>query len=282
MSLAIDIVFYAACVLFAAAAFTSYLYLRADKTGMLGVTQRALTVAAVLLFAAFCLRWASFGRIPLTNMVDIVNLLLVMSTVIVMVLVRREPLRPLVCYYAPPLAALSLLNVILSFGKLHAEPKALNDVFLAIHVGLAFLAYALFLIASLTSAVYIVQARRLKTPQSSATAAKLPPLEHLDATLFRLIAWGYPFFAITLILGFIGAYLYPNELDPRWWLSAKILYAVFMAALYSFSFHSRRLGLLRGQKLAYVMVIGFGVMLAIYLLLGVTDLKDLGFWSAPA
>jgi HemX protein len=282
MSLAIDIAFYAAFGLFGAAAVTSYLYLRADKEGMLGVTQRAIGMAAGLLFVAFCLRWASYGRIPLTNMVDIVNLLLVMSTVIVLALVRRDSLRALVCYYAPPLAALSLLNVLLGFNKLHQEPKALNDTFLAIHVGLAFLAYALFLIASLTSFVYIVQARRLKSPQTSARTAKLPPLEHLDATLYRLIAWGYPFFAITLILGFIGAYLYPDELGARWWLSAKIFYAVFMAALYSFSFHSRRLGLLRGQKLAYVMVIGFAVMLAIYMLLGVTGLKDIGFWSTGA
>ncbi len=282
MSLAIDIAFYAAFALFGAAAVTSYLYLRADKEGMLGVTQRAIAVAAGLLFVAFCLRWASYGRIPLTNMVDIVNLLLVMSTAIVLTLVRRESLRALVCYYAPPLAALSLLNVLLGFNKLHQEPKALNDTFLAIHVGLAFLAYALFLIASLTSFVYIVQARRLKSPQTSAGTAKLPPLEHLDATLYRLITWGYPFFAITLVLGFIGAYLYPDELGARWWLSAKIFYAVFMAALYSFSFHSRRLGLLRGQKLAYVMVIGFAVMLAIYVLLGVTGLKDIGFWSTGA
>ena len=72
----------------------------------------------------------------------------------------------------------------------------------------------------------------------------------------------------------------PDELGVRWWLSAKILFAVFMAGLYSFSFHSRRLGLLRGQKLAYVMVIGFGAMLAIYLLLSVTNLKDAGFWSS--
>ena len=282
MSMAIDIAFYAAFALFGAATVTSYLYLRADKEGMQGVTQRAIAVAAGLLFAAFCLRWASYGRIPLTNMVDIVNLLLVMSTVIVLVLVRREPLHPLVCYYAPPLAALSLINVLLGFNKLHQEPKELNDVFLAVHVGLAFLAYALFLIASLTSLVYIVQARRLKAPQTTARTAKLPPLEFLDATLYRLITWGYPFFAITLILGFIGAYLYPDELGARWWLSAKILYALFMAALYSFSFHSRRLGLLRGQKLAYVMVIGFAVMLVIYVLLGVTGLKDVGFWSARA
>lgn len=282
MSLAIDIAFYTAVGLFGAAAVTSYLYLRADQGGMRGVTQRAIAVAAALLFAAFCLRWASYGRIPLTSMVDIVNLLLVMSTAIVLVLVRRESLRSLVCYYAPPLAALSVLNVAVSFRALHEAPKELNDAFIAVHVGLAFLAYALFLIASLTSAVYIVQARRLKSPQTSAETAKLPPLEHLDATLYRLIAWGYPFFAVTLVLGFIGAYLYPDELGARWWLSAKILYALFMAALYSFSFHARRLGLLRGQKLAYVMVIGFAVMLAIYMLLGVTGLKDVGFWSATA
>jgi len=282
MPIVIDIAFYAAFALFATATVTSYLYLRGDRPNMLGVTQRAISIAAGLLFIAFCLRWANYGRIPLTTMVDIVNLMLVMSTVIVLMLVRSEPLRPLVCYYAPPLAALSLMNVALGFNKLHQAPKELNDVFLAVHVGLAFLAYALFLIASLTSAVYIVQARRLKSPLNSARTAKLPPLEYLDATLYRLIQWGYPFFAITLVLGFIGVYLYPDELGVRWWLSAKILFAVFMAGLYSFSFHSRRLGLLRGQKLAYVMAIGFGAMLAIYLLLSVTNLKDAGFWSSAA
>lgn len=280
MPIVIDIAFYAAFALFATTTVTSFLYLRGDRPNMLDMTQRAISIAGGLLFVTICMRWIYFGRIPLTTMVDIVNLLLFMSTVIVAILVRKDMLRPLTCYYAPPLAALSLMNVALGFNKLHQAPKELNDVFLAVHVGLAFLAYALFLIASLTSAVYIVQARRLKSPLNTARTAKLPPLEHLDATLYRLITWGYPFFAITMVLGFVGVYLYPDELGVRWWLSAKILFAVFMAGLYSFSFHSRRLGLLRGQKLAYVMVIGFGAMLAIYLLLSVTNLKDAGFWSS--
>lgn len=282
MIYAIDATFFAAVAFFVAAGFTSYMYFRSEGEAMLIATRRVVAVAAVLMTFSFFLRWAAYGRIPLTEMVDILNVLLVMSAAIILPLVKRESLRPLLCYYAPPLAVLAAFNAIAGYGRLHHAPKELNDAFVAFHVGLAFLAYALFFVASLTSFVYIVQARRLKSLQTTARMAKLPPLEHLDATLFRLIKVGYPFFAITLILGFIGAYLYRDELGTTWWLSAKIFYAFFMAALYSFAFHSRRLGLLRGQRLAYVVVIGFAVMLALYMLLGVTGLKDYGFWSQGA
>ena len=52
-----------------------------------------------------------------------------------------------------------------------------------------------------------------------------------------------------------------------------------MVALYSTAFHGRRIGLLRGQKLAYLVSVGFTVMLGSYLVLGLMNLQDYNFWG---
>ncbi|HRI87714.1 MAG TPA: cytochrome c biogenesis protein CcsA [Candidatus Hydrogenedentes bacterium] len=280
MTLAIDITFLVAVCLYVVAAVMSYVYLQGGKNSVLRATHHAVVGGAVLLFLLFCMRWATHGRLPLTTMVDVLNILILTATAVVLPLVRRENVRALLCYYAPPLALLAVFNGIVGRASLRTVPKELNEAFVAMHVGPVIIAFALFFVASLTGFVYIVQAQRLKSLRTNATPAKLPPLEQLDATLFSLIRWGYPLFVVTLLLGFFGAYLFPEELDANWWRSPKILLAVATAALFSFSFHSRKLGLLRGRKLAYVVVVGFTVMLAIYLLLQSTGLKDYGFWSA--
>jgi len=282
MLYAIDITFIAAVALFCVAAVASFVYWRGINDAALDMTRYAVAVAAALLFCSFCLRWASHGRIPLTTMVDVLNVLIVTVAAVVLPLVNQPNLRPLLCYYAPPLAVLAVFNAIVGRSMLHTVPKELNETFVALHVGPVIVAFALFFVASLTGVAYIIQARRLKSLRTTTAPAKLPPLEHLDSTLFNLIKWGYPFFGLTLVLGVIGAFLFPDELGNNWWLSPKIVLAIFTAMLFAFSFHSRNRGLLRGQKVAYVVVVGFAVMLAVYLLLESTGLKDYGFWSKPA
>lgn len=279
MNVAVDIFFYLGLALFVLATGAALAYLRNGAARMLTTEAGLLAVGGVALLITFGLRWAMYGLLPLTNMGDSLNLFVILGTAIALFIAHSNNVRTLLCFYGPALAALYLFNAISGHTFLHEQPKPLNGVFLAVHVGLAFLAYSLFFVASLTSVAYVFQARNLKRLNTTGLFHKLPSLEQLDRSLFKLITYGYIFFAITFVLGFIWAHVDADELGARWWMSPKIMRALFMVILYSVAFHTRRLGWMRGQRLAYLVFVGFGLLLASYMALGLLQLEDFYFWS---
>ena len=124
---------------------------------------RRLTGAGAIAFAAnLGLRWYLWGALPLTNTTDSLDLLTVLTTLVMLLALRQTGALVLVPFYAPPLAAIALLNAAVAHTNLYEAPRALPSVPLGVHVGLAFLAYALFFAASATSVAYVCQARTLK------------------------------------------------------------------------------------------------------------------------
>jgi hypothetical protein len=49
---------------------------------------------------------------------------------------------------------------------------------------------------------------------------------------------------------------------------------------YAIAFHGRQFGWLRGQKLAYVIFVGFTGLMLVYLSLGIANYSNLDFWRA--
>lgn len=280
MILATDIALYAAAAFYVAAALAALLYLRRDAPSLLAWAYGFTTTGMVLLAVVFGLRWAYWQRLPMTTVTDVVNLMTLIASVLILFLVRPASMRAMLSFYLPPLVPLCLIAALLARRDFHQAPRDLSGMFLAVHVGLAFLAYALFLGASITSLAYVFQTQRLKRRQITGLFQKLPSLERLDHVLFRLISFGYPFFVITMILGFVWARLHPELLGDHWWLSPKIALSVVMVVFYALAFHARRRNRLRGPKLAYFVFVGFFVLLATYLVLGVLNLNTYNFWES--
>ena len=268
MPLILAIPFYMAIAAYMAAAAMSIAHIRGVGDSILLNAKRAAAAGNTLLLLVFIIRWAQWGRPPFTGMGDSLNLFLILSTGIILTVQRQDALRPLMCFYFPALAVLAGLTAIIAPKYLVEGPRELNSLLLTIHVGLVFLAFALFFVASLTSVAYTFKAQHLKRHQTTGFFQKLPSLEQLDTTLFRLIGAGYPVFAITLVLGLLWAWAQRDSLGAYWFISPKVVFAVVMVLFYATSFHVRRFGLLRGPKLAYVVFVGFTILLATYLVLG--------------
>jgi ABC-type transport system involved in cytochrome c biogenesis permease subunit len=213
---------------------------------------------------------------------DSLVLFLVLCTGIIPTVQRRAEMRPLLVYYFPALAILAIVSGLAGPRYLDEAPKALNGLLLTVHVGLVFLSFALFFVASLTSAAYAVKAQRLKRRTTGGFAARLPSLELMDDTLFQLIGAGYVSFVVTALLGVGWAWAERGLLGEYWFVSPKIIFSFAMVGLYAVSFHARRFGLLRGPKLAYLVFFGFTTLLAAYLVMGLFQVGGASFWgSAP-
>jgi HemX protein len=280
MSIAIYAAFFGAVVLVCAAAALSSAYLvfrRNDR--FLGAAWALGLGGCVLLGMAGLLRAAAWGKVPLTEPIDFINLFLFMVALAGVGLTRSGRTRALLAFYLPPVALLALLAAAYAVPDLGSAPKALPNTLLIAHVTPAILAYGLFFTASLTSIAYVFQARRLKQRSTAGLFQKLPSLENLDRTLYTLIGLGYPVFVVTLTLGLVWAWLDRALLSPTWWLSPKIFVSGCMVVFYAFAFHGRQLGRLRGPKLAYTLFV-FGAFLAAYLVLKTIAFSEYNFWVA--
>jgi ABC-type uncharacterized transport system permease subunit len=281
-------VFYLGVALHIAAAAAVLHYLKQGSNSSLLLAQRKTMAGILCLTASLLLRWITWNQVPLTISVDIMSLFLVLGSAIAILVAWNDQRRALLAFYLPILALLGVVAAVVAHPDLGEEPKllsldvsqkSLTGVLLIVHVGLAFLAFALYLIASLTSFAYIFQSRHLKKHKTSNLFMKLPSLEQLDTTLFLLIRIGYPAFVLTFILGLFWSWLARDLLSNTWWMSPKILLSVAMAILFSLCYHSRRLGWMRGPKLAYFISGSCGSLLAIYMSLVLLRISNHNFFG---
>lgn len=279
MAIVTSISFYLATAAYLAAAGLSLMFARGADDAVLNRAKRTAAAGNVLLAVVFVVRWSQWGLLPMTGFTDSLNLFVIFCTGIVLTVQRNPTMKPLLVYYLPALALLSLVSASVAHQHLGESPKALNSAFLSFHVGLVFFAFALFFVASLTSMGYMVKARHLKQRDMSRFQRLLPSLEQLDRTLYGLISVGYPVFVVTLALGFVWAWADRELLGPTWFLSPKIIISFVIVGLYALSFHTRRFGLLRGPKLAYLVFFGFMGVLIAYLALNWLEVAKVTFWG---
>ncbi len=268
------------CYLFAAG--LALRFVRTPDESPLVLAKRVAGLGNTLLLAVFIYRWWKFGAVPFTGLGDSLGLFIVLCTGIMLLVQRQAGMRPLLVYYLPAVAVIASIAGLVAPRYLDAPPKALNGLLLTVHVGLVFLSFALFFVASLTSVAYAFKAHRLKRRATSGLSARLPALEQLDQTLYRLIAAGYPSFIVTALLGLGWAWGQRDLLGDYWFISPKILLSYGMVALYAISFHARQFGSLRGPKLAYLVFIGFSFLLAVYLVTGIFQVGGAEFWGAES
>lgn len=279
MHIAGAVAFYIGVTVYTAAGLASVSCLRSARNGRLVLAKGLLVGGGVCLIATFILRWVLWRALPLTTMTDSVNLFVVLTTVVMFWTVRHAKTPVLLSFYLPPLAVVCLVNALVAHRFLYEPPRALPGLPLSIHVGLAFCAYALFFVANMTSVGYIFEAQHLKRHETIGTWQRLPSLEKLDQTLWRLIYCGYPLFVVALLLGLIWSWADRDLLGPHWWLAPKVTLSWVMAIFYAVAFHARRSGWLRGPKLACLVVIGSSFLLLMYLVLAATNLRGYEFWG---
>jgi ABC-type transport system involved in cytochrome c biogenesis permease subunit len=274
--------FYLAVGSYLLAAGLALRFVRTPDESALVLAKRAAALGNTLLLAVFIYRWWKFAAVPFTGLGDSLSLFLVLCTGIMLLVQRRPGMRPLLVYYLPAVALIAVIAGLVAPKYLDAAPKELNGVLLTMHVGLVFLSFALFFVASLTSVAYAFKAHQLKRRATTGLSARLPALELLDQTLYRLIAAGYPSFIVTAVLGLGWAWGQRDLLGDYWFVSPKILLSYAMVALYAVSFHARQFGALRGPKLAYLVFVGFTFLLAVYLVTGIFHVGGASFWGAES
>ncbi len=100
-----------------------------------------------------------------------------------------------------PVAAVASL-IPLAVANPHRFPYA-GEPWAALHVGVALISYALFLVAALQALVLMGLERRLHGRLPDRGASELPPLLTLERFLFRLVTVGFVLLTVTLASGML-------------------------------------------------------------------------------
>jgi len=203
------------------------------------------------------------GNMPVTNFAQSLAFLAWLTALAGLALIVRFRM-PVVGGFVAPIVFMVLLAATLMATHRHlAVPVTLRSVWLPIHVTLAFLGYALFVLATGVSFVYLVYERRLKAKRALlAYVESTPSLEKLDRVNYHLLGWGFLMLTLAIVSGAIWAdKTWGNfwSWEPResWSLAIWLLYAALL--------ESRLTAGWRGRRAAALTIVLFTVLLGSFL-----------------
>jgi ABC-type transport system involved in cytochrome c biogenesis permease subunit len=136
-------------------------------------------------------------------------------------------------------------------------PPVLDTYWFELHVALAFFAYALFAVAALLGALYLVRGKE----GGPAPGEPVPRRSFLDLQ-YRAALVGYTFFSLSMISGGIWGYY---AWGTYWLWTPKELWTSILWLFYSLYLHLRLKGNTWDKGFAWMGIAGFLVTLFTYL-----------------
>jgi cytochrome c-type biogenesis protein CcsB len=203
------------------------------------------------------------GNIPVANFAQSLSFLAWLTALASLVLIIRLRLAIVGAFVAPSvLLALGSSFLATPNGSL-AMPDTLRSFWLPIHVTLALLGEALFVIAACVSLVYLVNEARLKAKRPFGPSDESSPsLEKLDRINYRLLGWGLGALSLAILTGAIWA---EGTWGRFWSWEPRELWSLVTWILYAALLESRITIGLRGRRAAALTLVFFTVLVGSYL-----------------
>lgn len=232
--------------------------LPAVASGVLG----AGVVAHVWALAVFTGRWHELPLVGLGPSLSTLALLVGVGTLMASTLIRARAVGLVLI----PVVVL-FVGAALSVGVQPAgEAQAYRGVWFVLHVVFAFVGYVGLTVAFAAGLMYLLQFRELKSKHFGAIFRFFPPLDTLDRLGRQGILLGFPFLTLAMVLGWAWSTRFhggaPLETGKLAWV--LISWIVFAGALLA-----RLGGGRRSQRGALASVIGFVLVVVVYLVLRV-------------
>ncbi|GJN97171.1 c-type cytochrome biogenesis protein CcsB [Mycobacterium marinum] len=217
-----------------------------------------------LLLACIVLRGLATMRVPWGNMYEFINLTCMSGLIAGAVVLRRPQYRSLWVFLLLPV--LILLTVSGRWLYTNAAPvmPALQSYWLPIHVSVVSLGSGVFLVAGISSILFLLRTSRLGAPDSqpaeSALARlvqRLPDAQTLDRIAYRTTIFAFPVFGFGVIFGAIWA----EQAWGRYWgWDPKETVSFVAWVVYAAYLHARSTAGWRDRKAAWINVAGFVAM----------------------
>ena len=203
-------------------------------------------LAAACLLVILAWRTADSGRLPLANMYEF-SVFMVFVILLGYFFIRRA-LTAVEFDLAVSLLLTLLFAMLASLpSDLRPLMPALQSRWMTAHVATAIMAYSAFAIAFCLGIIYL-----FRTNQED------PSLKVIDRQVYRLVVWGFALLTLVIITGAVWA----EEVWGNWWSwDPKETWSLVTWVVYAAYLHARRTKEWRGRRSAWLVVIGFLVVL---------------------
>ncbi len=194
-------------------------------------------------------RTVESGRPPFWSFPEAVSVAVWTAVLLALWTERQSGIKVLGAFVLPVVVVLSISRTVAMPG-LDAIAPTLHNTWITVHVILALLGIAAFVLNFAGGIMYLLQERQIKGRRPGAFYYRLPSLETLDRLTFRTLTLGFPFLTVGLMLGALWA----GRLDPLIASSAVawVIYALTLAG--------RAVAGWRGRRAAYFAIIGFAAL----------------------
>jgi ABC-type transport system involved in cytochrome c biogenesis permease subunit len=235
----------AAC-LYGVGLLHSMLVLLRRKQALYPIALGTFRVAVVLQGVALVELAMAYGRLPLDNFFDTLNLCGFLIALVFLFVIWRYD-------FSSTAVALFPLVFLMTLVASIRQPVAswpnvqVRDAWLIVHIVLVLAGYAALLLTAVASVFYLMQERRLKSKKANALLEKLPPLATLDNVISVSMGIGF----VLLTLGVIFAVTWASvESGTRWIGAPQIQLSLFTWLLCLVMIFLRASAGWRGRKAA--------------------------------
>ena len=235
------------------------------RTIMLWGTVTGAAALAVQL-AGIILRWwesyqIGYGHAPLSNLYESLVFAAWAIMLIYLIMEHRTKQRALGVFPAL-FAFLAMAYASFSTGvnsKIQPLLPALKSNWLIAHVVTCFIGYAAFAVSFGISILYIT--RESKRDISGSTQSLLPDLRQLDEINYQMVLFGFLWLSLGIITGSVWADL---AWGAYWSWDPKETWSLITWLIYAALLHARTMKGWRGNRVAWLSIIGFGCVLFTY------------------
>jgi len=210
-------------------------------------------LALAFISAALIFRTIAVGHGPFSNMYEFSVAFSWGVLAAYVYFERRYHLRALGLIALPVALLLLLYATTIPSTAEPLVPALQNNLLLTTHVAVAIVAYGGFAVAFAAAALHLVG--------SYTGSRRLPRLELLDEISYRAVVIGFPFLTLTIVLGAMWA----NVAWGRYWgWDPKETASLVTWLIYGAYLHARVVRGWRGNRAAWLLVVGFAAVLFTY------------------
>lgn len=194
------------------------------------------------------------GRPPLSTLSEAVSVAVWVVVLLAMILERQAGVRVLGAFVMPVALLLSLKSTV---GRPPTLAPALGNAWVLLHIALALIGIAAFVLNFAGAVMYLLQERQIRAKRPGRFYYRLPALETLDHLTYRTLALGFPFLTTGIILGAVWArtsWGSPFAPDP------VAFFSIVAWVIYAGTLAGRAAGGWHGRRAAYYAIIGFAAL----------------------
>jgi cytochrome c-type biogenesis protein CcsB len=204
---------------------------------------------------ALVVRAVEVGGPPVGSLPEAVSVAVWVIVLLEMLAERQYGVRVLGAFVMPIVVVLGLKA---SAARPDTLGPALGSAWIWVHVALALVGIAAFVLNFAGAVMYLLQERQLKGRRpAGAFYYRLPDLETLDRLTYRTLALGFPFLTTGLILGALwagAAWGSVFTFDPL------AFFSLVMWVIYAGTLAGRAVGGWHGRRAAYFAIAGFAAL----------------------